>query len=54
MDLDLSDHHQLLRRTVREFAEAEVAPVAAELDRTHSVPYEIIAKLGALNLMGIP
>ncbi len=54
MDLDLSDHHQLLRRTVREFAEAEVAPVAAELDRTHAIPYEIIAKLGALNLMGIP
>jgi short/branched chain acyl-CoA dehydrogenase len=54
MDLDLSDHHELLRRTVREFAEGEVAPVAGELDRTHSVPYEIIAKLGALNLMGIP
>jgi len=54
MDLDLSDHHELLRRTVREFAEAEIAPVAAELDRTHSIPYEIIAKLGALNLMGIP
>src|SRR5947199_9225246 len=54
MDLDLSNHHELLRRTVREFAEAEVAPVAGELDRTHSVPYEIIAKLGALNLMGIP
>ena len=54
MDLDLSDDHQLLRRTVREFAEGEVAPVAEELDRTHAVPYEIIAKLGALNLMGIP
>jgi short/branched chain acyl-CoA dehydrogenase len=54
MDLDLSDHHELLRRTVREFAEGEVAPVAAELDRTHAVPYDLIAKLGALNLMGIP
>jgi short/branched chain acyl-CoA dehydrogenase len=54
MNFDLSDHHELLRRTVREFAEGEVAPVAGELDRTHSVPYEIIAKLGALNLMGIP
>ncbi|MDX6721139.1 MAG: short-chain 2-methylacyl-CoA dehydrogenase [Solirubrobacteraceae bacterium] len=54
MDFDLSDEHELLRRTVREFAEGEVAPVAAELDRTRSVPYEIIAKLGALNLMGIP
>jgi short/branched chain acyl-CoA dehydrogenase len=54
MNLDLSDHHELLRRTVRDFAEGEVGPVAGELDRTHQVPYEIIAKLGALNLMGIP
>jgi short/branched chain acyl-CoA dehydrogenase len=54
MNLDLSADHELLRRTVRDFAEAEVAPVAEELDRTKSIPYEIIAKLGALNLMGIP
>jgi short/branched chain acyl-CoA dehydrogenase len=54
MDLDLSDEHELLRRTVREFAEGEVAPVAGELDRTGSFPYAIIAQLGALNLMGIP
>jgi short-chain 2-methylacyl-CoA dehydrogenase len=54
MDFELSGHHELLRRTVREFAEAEVAPVAAELDRTHAIPYEIIARLGAMNLMGIP
>jgi short/branched chain acyl-CoA dehydrogenase len=54
MNLDLSADHELLRRTVRDFAEAEVAPVAGELDRTKSIPYEIIAKLGALNLMGIP
>jgi len=54
MNFDLSADHELLRRTVREFAEAEVAPVAEELDRTKSIPYAIIAKLGALNLMGIP
>jgi alkylation response protein AidB-like acyl-CoA dehydrogenase len=54
MEFELSDDHELLRRTVREFAEAEVAPVAEELDRTKSIPYDIIAKLGALNLMGIP
>jgi short-chain 2-methylacyl-CoA dehydrogenase len=54
MDFDLSPDHELIRRTVREFAEGEVAPVAAELDRTKSFPYEIVAKLGALNLMGIP
>src|ERR671916_2007252 len=54
MNFDLSDDHELLRRTVREFAAAEVAPVAEELDRTKQIPYDIIAKLGALNLMGIP
>jgi alkylation response protein AidB-like acyl-CoA dehydrogenase len=54
MDFDLSPEHELIRRTVREFAEGEVAPVAEELDRTKSFPYEIVEKLGKLNLMGIP
>ena len=54
MDFDLSPDHELIRRTVREFAEGEVAPVAEELDRTKSFPYELVRQLGALNLMGIP
>jgi short-chain 2-methylacyl-CoA dehydrogenase len=54
VDFDLSADHQLIRRTVREFAEGEVAPVAEELDRNKAFPYEIVAKLGKLNLMGIP
>jgi len=54
MDFSLSDDHELIRRTVREFAEGEIAPVAEELDRTKSFPYEIVAQLGELNLMGIP
>jgi alkylation response protein AidB-like acyl-CoA dehydrogenase len=54
MDFDLSPDHELIRRTVREFAEGEIAPVAEELDRTKSFPYEIVAKLGGLGLMGIP
>jgi short-chain 2-methylacyl-CoA dehydrogenase len=54
MDFDLSPEHELIRRTVREFAVGEVAPVAEELDRTKSFPYEIVAKLGKLGLMGIP
>ena len=54
MDFNLSDEQRLLRDTVREFARAEVAPVAEELDRTKSFPYEIVAKLGELGLMGIP
>jgi short-chain 2-methylacyl-CoA dehydrogenase len=54
MDFDLSPDHELIRRTVREFAEGEVAPVAEELDRTKSFPYEIVSKLGGLGMMGIP
>jgi short/branched chain acyl-CoA dehydrogenase len=54
VDFDLSPDHELIRRTVREFAEGEVAPVAEHLDRTKSFPYEIVAQLGKLNLMGIP
>src|SRR5215216_2325505 len=54
MDFDLPDDHELLRRTVRDFAEAEVAPAAEELDRTKSFPYEIVRRLGELGIMGIP
>ena len=54
MDFDLSDDHQLIRSTVREFAEGEIAPVAEELDRAKRFPYEIVRQLGDLNLMGLP
>jgi short-chain 2-methylacyl-CoA dehydrogenase len=54
MDFELDDETQLLQRTVREFAEAEVGPAAEELDRTKSFPYEIVAKMAQLGWMGIP
>jgi alkylation response protein AidB-like acyl-CoA dehydrogenase len=54
MDFDLSPDHELIRRTVRDFAEQEVAPVAEHLDKTKSFPYEIVRKLGELGFMGIP
>ena len=54
MNYDLSDEHELLRRTVREFAVERIAPVAEELDREHRFPYEIVAELAELGLMGIP
>jgi short-chain 2-methylacyl-CoA dehydrogenase len=54
LNFDLSDEQRLLQRTVRDFARQEVAPVAEELDRTKSFPYEIVAKMGELGLMGIP
>jgi len=54
MLFDLDDDTRLLQRTVREFASAEVAPVAGELDRTKSFPYDLVTKMGALGWMGIP
>jgi alkylation response protein AidB-like acyl-CoA dehydrogenase len=54
VDFELSDEQRLLQRTVREFARQEVAPVAEELDRDKRFPYELVAKMGELGLMGIP
>jgi short-chain 2-methylacyl-CoA dehydrogenase len=50
---DLSDEHELVRRTVREFARERVAPVAEELDREHRFPYELVSELAELGLMGM-
>jgi short/branched chain acyl-CoA dehydrogenase len=54
VDFDLSEEHELLRRTVREFAQERIAPVAEELDREHRFPYDIVAELAELGVMGIP
>ncbi len=53
MDFTFSPEHQALRRMIREFAETEIAPVAAELDREHKVPFEIMRKLGEIGLLGV-
>jgi len=54
VDYELTDEQQLLRSTVREFAETRVAPVAEELDRESRFPYELMAEMAELGLMGIP
>jgi short-chain 2-methylacyl-CoA dehydrogenase len=54
VDLDLSQEHELVRSTVREFATDRVAPVAEELDREGRFPYELVAELAELGLMGMP
>jgi short-chain 2-methylacyl-CoA dehydrogenase len=50
----LTDEQELIRKTVREFAETKVAPVAVELDREARFPYELVGELGELGLMGLP
>src|ERR1700709_974857 len=54
MLFDLDDDTQLLQRTVRDFAQSVVAPVAEHLDATKSFPYDIVAQMGELGWMGIP
>jgi alkylation response protein AidB-like acyl-CoA dehydrogenase len=53
MHFELSEQHQLLRRTVRDFAKAEVAPRARKWDEEERFPKEIIPKLAELGLLGI-
>ncbi len=50
----LSEEHQALAGSVREFAEQVIAPVSAKHDAEHSFPYEIIAQMGAMGLFGLP
>ena len=53
MDFSLSEEQQLLKTTVREFAEAEIGPHAREWDEKQEFPREVFTKLGALGLMGV-
>jgi short/branched chain acyl-CoA dehydrogenase len=54
MDLTLSEEHEALRATVEEFARKEVAPVIGELYERGEFPYEIVKKMGAMGLFGLP
>ena len=53
MDFRASDEQELLRRTVREFAEAEMRPHVMEWDEAQHFPMDLLPKLAALGLMGI-
>src|SRR6266480_2669535 len=54
MDFDLSPEHALLRSTIRDFMEAEVAPEIDEHERGHAFPSAIVARLGEMGWLGIP
>src|SRR3954462_9814122 len=54
MDLTLTDEQEALRATVEEFARKEVAPVIGELYERGEVPYDLVAKMGAMGLFGLP
>ncbi len=54
MDLDLSPEHRLLRDTVRDFMETEVAPVVDQHERERRFPVDIVRRLGEMGWLGIP
>ena len=54
MDLELTEEHEALRATVEDFARKEVAPVIGELYEREEFPYDIVARMGAMGLFGLP
>jgi short-chain 2-methylacyl-CoA dehydrogenase len=53
MSFELSREHEEFRQSVHEFAEAEIAPYAAQWDRDHHFPTDVVQKMGKLGLMGL-
>jgi alkylation response protein AidB-like acyl-CoA dehydrogenase len=53
MDLELTEEHKMIRDAARDFAQNEIAKVAAHYDETGEFPYETIKKMGELGFMGI-
>jgi short/branched chain acyl-CoA dehydrogenase len=53
LNFDLDQEHELVRSTVRGFAQEQVAPVAEELDRESRFPYDLVAEMAELGLMGM-
>jgi short-chain 2-methylacyl-CoA dehydrogenase len=53
MTFELSREHEEFRRSVREFAEGEIAPHAAQWDRDHHFPVDVVRKMGKLGLFGL-
>ena len=53
MTFELSDDHEMFRKVVRDFAEAEIAPHVAAWDRDRHLPVDVVAKMGELGLFGL-
>src|SRR3954464_10907700 len=54
VDFALSEEHEALRQTVREFAQDVVAPVIGDYYERHAFPYEIVREMGRMGLFGLP
>ncbi|WP_135303260.1 acyl-CoA dehydrogenase family protein [Haloarcula amylovorans] len=54
MEFDLPDEHRLMRDSVRDFCENEIAPIAQDIEDEHRFPAEVFDELGQLDVMGVP
>ncbi len=54
MDFELPAEHRMIRDTVREFCEAEIRPIAQEIEDEHRFPAEVFTELADLDMMGVP
>ena len=52
-NLHLSPEHEMIRKTARDFAQKEIAPISAEFDESGEFPIETIHKMGEMGFMGI-
>jgi butyryl-CoA dehydrogenase len=50
---ELSEEHETFRKVVRDFAEAKIAPFAAQWDRDHHFPVDAVHAMGDLGLFGL-
>src|SRR4030042_6637845 len=53
MKLELNEQQKMIQKMVREFAEKEISPIAAELDKKEEYPHKTLEKMAKLGLLGI-
>ena len=53
MDFNLTDEQKLFQKTVREFCEKEIKPIASKIDKEEYFPWDMYKKMGKLGLMGM-
>jgi alkylation response protein AidB-like acyl-CoA dehydrogenase len=53
VNFDLSEEEALIQQTARDFADRELAPLAAEIDRKHEIPRAVLEKMAGLGFMGM-
>ena len=53
MNLELTEEHRMIQQMARDFAQKEIAPIAAEFDESGEFPMDTIKKMGAMGFMGM-